>query len=204
MQSYSIETLKGKNIVVYDLEIKTPIDECPHGWNGHDEMGISVACAYDYREGRYRLFMDDNMGELVERLNEPDTLIVAFNQISFDNKVLRACCKKQLLPDDELNNYDMLHVSKIGAGLTPDARISGFKLDQHLKALDLPMKTGDGAMAPLWWKGGRYGHVADYCLADVASEKALFEYFWVHGKAATAYRMEQYPIRRPEIEEKII
>jgi len=83
-----IEFLTGKNIVVYDLEIKKPIEECSKGWSSHDEMGISVGCAFDYREMRYRVFMDDNILALVERLNEPNTLIVAFNHVNFDNKLI--------------------------------------------------------------------------------------------------------------------
>ena len=98
--------LEGSNIIVYDLEIKKTIEQCSKGWDSLDEMGISVGCAFDYRSMRYRCFMDDNINELVERLNEPDTMIVAFNHIKFDNALLRAT-GLPLKPDDELHNYDM-------------------------------------------------------------------------------------------------
>lgn len=193
----SLSDLCGKNIVVYDLEIKKPIEECSNGWNSHDEMGISVGCAYDYRTGKFRVFMDDNIGELVERLNEPDTLVVAFNHVGFDNKLLRAQ-GHQLRPDQELNNYDMLLVSRKGA-CGSGGRSPGFRLDDHLQALSLPMKTGDGAKAPIWWQQGLLGQLIDYCLNDVTQEKALFEYMILNGKAACKAYPNPYSVEMPKI-----
>lgn len=192
-----VSELVGKNIVVYDLEIKKPIEECKKGWAGHDEMGISVGCAFDYRTCRYRVFMDDNIKELVERLNESGTLVVAFNHIGFDNVLLRAS-GLPLRPDKELNNYDMLLKSRKGAGVGA-ARSPGFKLDDHLETLGLPMKTANGAMAPIMWQQKRYGELIDYCVADVQAEKKLFEHFWVHGQSATKFKPTPYDIERPEI-----
>jgi len=179
--------LEGRNVVVYDLEIKKTIDQCSKGWASHDEMGISVGCAYDYRSEKFRVFMDDNMQELVDRLNEPQTIVVAFNHINFDNKLLRAS-GFNLKPDSELKNYDMLQVSRDGAGLSVNARVPGFKLDQHLETLGLPMKTGDGAMAPIWWQEGKIGKVIDYCMNDVTQEKNLFEFMVKFGKCGSAHK----------------
>lgn len=186
--------LNGKNIVVYDLEIKKPIDQCSKGWSSHDEMGISVGCAFDYRLMRYRVFMDDNLQELTARLNEPETVVVAFNHISFDNKLLRAS-GQPLKPDNELNNYDMLVQSRIGANA--DNYAKGFKLDDHLRALGLPLKTADGAAAPQWWQAGKVGTLVDYCLNDVAQERALFEYIIEHRKVANGYNAVPYSIALP-------
>jgi hypothetical protein len=163
-------------------------------------MGISVGCAYDYRECRYRVFLDDNVEQLITRLNEPGTLVVAFNHIGFDNKLLRATpgLKVTLKPDTELRNYDMLLVSRKGAGSGMD-RSPGFKLDDHLRSMGLPMKTANGAEAPIWWQDGRVGAVVDYCLNDVTVEKMLFEQFYVHGQAACAQKPTPYNIEIPAI-----
>jgi len=190
--------LTGKNIVVYDLEIKKSIEQCSKGWASHDEMGISVGCAFDYRLMRYRVFMDDNIGELVDRLNEPGTLVVAFNQIGFDNKLLRAS-KLPLKPDDDLRNFDMLVASRLGAGQSANFRKGGFKLDDHLATLGLPMKTGEGALAPIWWQEGKVGKVIDYCMNDVAQERALFEDMWTTGTTACRFQPQRYSIQRPEV-----
>lgn len=191
--------LNGKNIVVYDLEIKKTIEQCSRGWASHDEMGISVGCAFDYRSMRYRVFMDDNIAELVDRLNEPDTLVVAFNHVGFDNKLLRAS-GFALKPDNDLKNYDMMLVSKDGAGAANEKFAKGFKLDDHLKALGMPMKTGEGAIAPILWQEGKIGAVVDYCLNDVMVERMLFEHFATHHTAACAYKSMPYAITPPALE----
>ncbi len=190
-----MEHLHGLNIVVFDLEIKKTIEQCSRGWASHDEMGISVGCAFDYRDNRYRVFLDDNICELVERLNEPDTTIVAFNHINFDNRLLRAS-GHPLREDSSLNNYDMLLVSRSGAGSSGNK--GGFKLDDHLRACNLPLKTANGALAPIWWQQGKIGAVIDYCLNDVMQEKALFEYMITHRKLSCR-DYKDYAIELPSI-----
>jgi hypothetical protein len=186
--------LAGKNIVVYDLEIKKPIEECSNGWASHDEMGISVGCAFDYREMRYKIFMDDNMQLLVDRLNELGTIVVAFNHISFDNKLLRAS-RYNLKQDTELSNYDMLIESREAAGTK--GMIKGFKLDDHLRALHLPMKTANGALAPKMYQEGKIGELTDYCLNDVTQEKTLFEYIVKNQRLACEYKPDGFEVRLP-------
>lgn len=178
----SMKSLKGRNIIVYDLEIKNVIDGKEVKWSTPEKMGISVGCAFDYRDYKYRVFMDDNMQELVDRMNEPSTVIVAFNHIQFDNNLLRKS-GYDLKPDSELLNYDMMLVSKKGANTTNPFH-KGFRLDDHLKHLKLPMKTANGAMAPVWWQEGKIGTVIDYCLNDVTQEKSLFEYMTSYKEAA--------------------
>jgi len=198
----TLQDLEGKNIVVYDLETKNLADEVG-GWGDREGMGISVGCAFDYREMRYHVYLDDNMHELVFRLNEPGTMIVAFNHIQFDNKMLRACVKDPaLLEDEQLNNYDMIKVAREGVkasgGRSTPGR-AGFKLDNHLEACRLPMKTGDGMEAPRWYKEGRLGRVVDYCLTDAAQERALFEHMYIHGRAANGAKPDGFAVRVPDL-----
>jgi hypothetical protein len=191
-----LASLAGKNVVVFDAEIKKPIEECSRGWDSHDEMGISVACMFDYVTMRYRVFMDDNIVELVQRMNIPGTLIVAFNQLHFDNKLIRAA-GLDLKPDDELRNYDMLVESK--QALCAGKYEKGFKLDDHLRMLGLPVKTANGALAPIMWKEKQYGTLIDYCLNDVYVEKTLFEHIWTEGTLACAFHPTEYKVRIPEV-----
>lgn len=195
--------LAGKNILVYDLEIKNPVASLTAGWESPDEMGISVLCAFDYSLMRYRVFMDDNLAEFVERANQPGTLLVAFNQLGFDNRVVRATKiggkPLALRPDAELKQYDMLFESRLGAGVDPNVRTPGFKLDDHLSTLGLPMKTGDGAMAPVWWQAGQVGKVIDYCLADAAQERNLFEHMYQTQTVACRARPAPYGVALPNI-----
>lgn len=200
-----LKDLKGQNIVVYDLEIKKPIDGKEITWGSHHKMGISVGCAYDYRESRYRVFLDDNMPDLVKRLNEPGTLVVAFNQIGFDNKILRLdemlqtkleAYERDPFPEDsKILNYDMLVESRLGAGVNMFAK--GFKLAQHLAHMGLPSKTDDGANAPLLYQNRKLGELVDYCLADVRAEKSLFDYVYIKCQMATEGHPEFYTVRDP-------
>lgn len=189
------DDLIGKNIVVYDLEIKNEIDGKKITWADFDKMGISVGCAFDYREMRFRVFLDDNINDLVNRLNEPDTLIVAFNHISFDNNLLRKNASVKLNIDENLRNYDMLLESKkaVKAGKFD----KGFKLDDHLQTMNLKMKTANGAMAPIWYSQGKIGQVVDYCLNDVTVEKALFEHIYVNGTMASLNNPTPYAVSAP-------
>lgn len=185
--------LEGKNIVVFDLETSRPVEQCSNGWKSLDEMGISVGCAFDYRENRFRIFMKDNLQSLVDRLNEPGTTIVAFNHVSFDNQLLRAC-GYNLKPDEALINYDMLQISREGARGSQFSK--GFKLDDHLRVLSLPMKTGAGAMAPILFQEGKLGELVDYCVQDVSAEKSLFEWIQKNGTLACEFKRQEYPVRR--------
>jgi hypothetical protein len=196
----NLDYLKGKNIVVYDLEIKKRVEECTNGWASFDEMGISVGCAFDYRTMQYRVFMDDNIKGLVSRLNEPKTTVVAFNQTSFDNKLLRAT-GLGLKPDEDLWNYDMLVESRLGSQelKKPGDSRSGFKLDDHLEVIGLPRKTAHGAAAPMMWQNGSLGTLVDYCLNDVHVERRLFEHIWEFGMLACRGQTIPYPVRKPGV-----
>lgn len=191
-------------IIVYDLEIQTPIDNVKVKWADHDKMGISVGCAYDYNSGEYKVFMEDNLQELVDLLNASD-LVVAFNHIGFDNPLLRATGKnlnlaRQLKPDAELKLYDLLLESRKGSGWKEGDRFpTGFKLDDHLRATfgERLLKTEDGAQAPVMWQNAQLGKLISYCLADVHRERLLFESVWETGKMSNKKGV-QHPVRTPQ------
>jgi DEAD/DEAH box helicase domain-containing protein len=139
--------------------------------------------------------MDDNYAKLGARLNRAN-LIVAFNQIGFDNKLLRAS-GVDLRPDTELPNFDMLAEGRKAMGWDPSQRFpAGCKLDNFLEGTFGQgfMKTSHGEEAPRMWREGRLGELLSYCLADVVREKALFEYIWETGVAFTpAHGCHQFP-----------
>jgi hypothetical protein len=176
--------LAGKNIVVYDCEIKNPVDNKTITWADKDKMGISVACLFDYRTMDYSVFMDDNMEELTKRLNDAE-LVSGFNIIGFDNPLVNATTKLQIRPD--LPVYDILFHSRRSTGWDPLNKFpTGLKLDEHLKGTFgfEHKKTEDAAQAPEFWQTGQLGRLISYCLADVKREKMLFEHIW-NGKQVT-------------------
>jgi DEAD/DEAH box helicase domain-containing protein len=192
--------LFGQNIVVYDLETKNPV-KGEVTWDRHDLMGISVGCLFDYKDGEFKVYMDDNLDELAERLLAAD-LVSGFNISGFDEKLLIATMKKQSQRQDlveklqagGIKNYDLLYWSRRASGWVDGVKFpSGMRLDDHLLGTfgrDF-MKTGDGARAPDWFQEGRIGRLVSYCLGDVFREKALFEHVWNGSPVLTANHGER-------------
>ncbi len=172
--------------LVYDIEIEKAIagkgaplvgiDYC-EGWHDHEGMGISVICAYDYVTDRYRAFMKDNFEGFVSLLNARE-IIVGFNNISFDNRVIEAHGLMTTVAT-EPRSYDILAEMWRAAGLDPTSfhwkSHGGYGLDETAKANLNHQKTGHGELAPVQWQRKEYGAVVDYCLADVWLTKALFD-----------------------------
>lgn len=179
---------EGKNIIVFDCEIKEEIDGKIITWNDHDKMGISVACAYDYLDSDYKVYMDDNISDLAQRIQEAD-MVVAFNSLGFDLPLMAKTKENKFQMDlSKVKSYDMLYHSRRSVGWTDGARFpSGLRLDEHLEATfgASQMKTANGAEAPLMWKRKELGKLISYCLADVKREKMLFEHIWNGGGVTT-------------------
>lgn len=168
-------------MIIYDIEIKKkilnkgekPINGIEYcgGWHDHEGMGISCICCYDYMEDRYRTFMEDNMQDFALLVKSRDT-IIGFNNIGFDNKILAHQGQEppeQVLKYLNERSYDILaEILNAGGGWCG--------LDAMVKANGLGVgKTGNGAMAPVWYQVGRIGKLVDYCMADVWLTKKLLD-----------------------------
>lgn len=180
--------------LIYDIEIvkgilgrsEDPLEDIEYcaGWHDHANMGISVICAWDCLTGRPRVFLEDNFGEFCA-LMEAREFLVGFNNIGFDNKVIRAA-GLPIYRDMDFWSYDILAEMWRSAGLDPTKFYwkthGGYKLDDTAKVnLDGAHKTGHGALAPVQWQRGEIGAVVDYCMADVMLTKGLFDRIVEHG-----------------------
>lgn len=86
-------------MLIYDCEIIKAIEDKKHpkqdgiescfGWHDHENMGLSCVCCYDYLTDRYRVFLEDDW-EWLQSLFNVGGPLVGFNNIGFDNKLLRA------------------------------------------------------------------------------------------------------------------
>lgn len=182
--------LIGRDIVVFDLEIKNEIGKNGVTWDTYEKMGISVGVSFSFRTLEYRIFMDDNIADLAEQLNQAE-LAVGFNILGFDLPLLNATVPGKLKPRAEMNVYDMLEQSRISMGWDPGKRYDkypvGLKLDNHLRGTfgDNYKKTEAGADAPLFWQRGQLGRLVSYCVADVKRECSLFRHVWDRGEYTT-------------------
>lgn len=170
-------------MLIYDLEVERAIPsrntprlegvEYCGGWTDYEGMGISVVCAYDYAIDRYRVFTESNKEEFFYLLDTSDVL-VGFNNIGFDNKVMKACWGKE----PESSYYDILREIWAGVGLGPDFNRDthlGYGLGDVCLANFGLKKSGNGETAPVEWQRGWYGNVIDYCLNDVRLTKYLLD-----------------------------
>lgn len=185
-----ISQLAGKNIVVYDCEIKHVIDQVNITWNDHHKMGLSVACLFDYETMDYVVYLERDLQNLCNRLNGAE-MVVGFNTEGFDEKLLRG------LGGDltKLKNWDMLYWCRRATGWTDRQRFpSGLKLDDVLEGTfgKEHMKTDHGSQAPIMWREGRHGECITYCLADVKRERMLFEQLVGEGHFTTATHGKKY------------
>lgn len=175
--------------LVYDIEIEKAIArkddeklaeyEYCAGWQDHANMGISVIGAYDYAEDRYRVFCKDNMHEFAQAVEDAD-LLVGFNNIAFDNAVIQATWAPLVkLPENwQARSYDLLAEIWVAAGLAPKFSYPthlGYGLNAVCERNFGKKKTGNGAMAPIYWQRGAIGNVIDYCLNDVCLTKRLLD-----------------------------
>ena len=202
-------------MLIYDIEIKKAIQgkneevlpeiEYCAGWHDHKNMGVSCVCAYDYEQKRYRTFFEDNCAEFLA-LALTHNILVGFNNIGFDNKVLIA---QGWFPDFvngmpylwNQKSYDILQEIWIGAGLAPEFLYPshiGYGLDKVVKACGLAAgKTGHGAIAPIDYQKGNYGSLVDYCLADVWLTRKLLDLIIETGMVINPNTGKAISIRKP-------
>ena len=177
-------------MILYDVEIKKailgknedPMEEVEYceGWGDHEGMGVSCVCCYDYDVERFRVFCDDNISEFRGLLDHHDVL-VGYNNIRFDNPVLT-----HALTSDEESVAKLLEYlnSKSYDIFAEIRKVTGrmIGLDAMVKANGLATgKTGNGALAPVWYQTGQFGRLIDYCLADVWLTKKLLDKIILDG-----------------------
>lgn len=191
------------NYIIYDLEIVKAIPDRKYpslrgieycaGWSDHATMGISVICAYDSYEDRFRVFREDNLYEF-QQLLELRGPLVTFNGIGFDDKVLKE--NGIIVPKGK--SIDLLRQIWKAAGLGPEFQYPshvGYSLDAVCKVNGLQSKTGNGAKAPVEWQRGKIGSVIDYCLNDVTITRNLYRLIVNDGVLIDPKTKEQLNIK---------
>lgn len=156
--------MSGKNIVYFDLETQRSAQEVG-GWDRIRDMGISVGVTYSTELGRYRIYGEPQVGELVQELLKAD-LVVGFNHFRFDYEVLHGYSVVDLTQVPTLDL--MMDLQK-----TLNHRLS---LDAVATATLGAEKTAEGLQAIQWFKEGELLKIAEYCCFDVKVTKMIHEY----------------------------
>jgi len=157
----------GGGTVLFDLETLRGASDVG-GWGNAHRMGVAVGVALFLEEGRFAVFHEDGVGELVDALCGAE-LVVGFNVKRFDYQVLSGYtgvdyCRR--LPTLDL--LEELH------------RRLGFRIGLGHLALETlgAGKSADGLQSLRWVREGRLDLVEDYCRHDVEVLRDLY----LHGR----------------------
>lgn len=165
--SAKINTEEFQTIMILDVETRYSAEEVG-GWHNAHLMGVSIAVLFDGKD--YRSFTQDNLDAMFALMKQAD-LVVGFNTLNFDYKVLQPFCAYNLW---DLPSLDMLHEIKKRLNY----RVS---LDNLANSTFNLQKSADGLKALEWWKQGKLDLIAEYCTQDVRLTKQLFEFAKKNG-----------------------
>lgn len=157
-------------------EVEIPGIEYCAGWRDFNGMGIACVCTLDLKTNLSRVFFEDDLVELEDYLGDEET--AGFNTWKFDLPLLGEHGLVELVQDRYLSrHFDALREIWKALGVDPDHwtphKHGSWKLDNIVQATFGVSKSGDGAMAPIWWQQGKKRRVVDYCLRDVWLEAQL-------------------------------
>lgn len=182
--------------VVVDVEIQKTIEETPGGWDATDKLGVAVACVWEYRTQRMRVYGPEDVEALKARLFNADR-ISGYNIWKFDFPVIWGMSKSQWgigNQPQQINQEgtwlfektdDLLRRIWIALGIDPDNYRHGThgscKL-QHIALATLGVgKLASGEEAPVWYQQGKIQAVCNYCCDDVALERDLTDFIEKYG-----------------------
>lgn len=186
--------------VVVDVEIQKTIEETPGGWDATDKLGVAVACLWEYKGERMRIYGPDEVPALRERLLKAER-ISGYNIYRFDYPVIWGLPNRGRVLQLKEKTNDILQRIWRALGLDDDAidfteLHKGWNLDTVMKGTFGVGKIGYGGDAPKWFQAGQWAKVANYCADDVALERDLADFvdkygFVINGKTGQVLRLEQ-------------
>lgn len=152
-----------QNTVLFDLETLRSAEEVG-GWDRIHKMGLAVGVTCHLEEGRFDVFTEDLVAELVELLTGAD-LVVGFNVKRFDYQVLAGYTGIDY--NRKLRTLDLLEEVH---------RFLGFrvKLESLTRSTLGVEKSADGLQSLEWVREGRLDLVEEYCRKDVEILRDLY------------------------------
>lgn len=148
------------NEIFFDLETQDGFGQ-DRDFKG---LRMSVGVIFKNKTQEYSSFMEDEVNSLIDELFS-SSLVIGFNLLSFDYKVLKQYTQKDLFL---LPTLDILREAQKTLGF----RIS---LDNLAKANLKKEKKGSGLDAVKWWKNGDFQRLIEYCRYDVEITKEIYE-----------------------------
>jgi len=155
--------------IVFDIETKNTFQEV--GSNRSADLDISLLVIYDYLDGTYKTFTEQNMADLWPILEQTD-LLIGYNSDHFDIPLLDKYYPGELTA---IGSLDLLNEIRASLG-------RAVRLDNVAEATIGVGKSGHGLQAIEWYKKGEMDKIEKYCRDDVKVTKDIYEYALKHGK----------------------
>jgi DEAD/DEAH box helicase domain-containing protein len=195
--------------VVVDVEIAHTIEETPGGWDATNELGVAVACLWEYRTSRMRVYGPLELTTLQDRLLAADR-ISGYNIWKFDFPVIWGFSRAQWFAETGIagsgiastryalrpRTDDLLRRIWQALGLNPDGfsdSHKGWGLDAVAGSTLGYRKIGYGGDAPKWYQTGQIQRVVNYCADDVALERDLTDFVDRYGYVVNNGRVLPVP-----------
>ena len=153
-----------RDLVYFDLETQRTANDAG-GWMRKGDMQMSIGVTFSTATGKYEVFSEGRVHQLVERLRRAD-LVIGFNVLNFDYHVLMGYTVLDLC--SELPTFDLM--------LDLETRLGHrLSLDSVATATLGVQKTAVGLDAIKWWREGRISEIAEYCCFDVKVTRLIHE-----------------------------
>ena len=147
-----------------DLETQRTANDAG-GWDRKGNMQMSIGVTYSTRSGRYEIFDESRVHDLIERLRRAD-LVIGFNVLNFDYHVLMG-----------YTVLDLVHElpTAISCSIWREDRPSP-RSRRHRAGHIRRQKTAASLDAIRWWREGRIVEIAEYCCFDVKVTRLVHEH----------------------------
>lgn len=169
--------------IVFDIETQFTFQEVKYD---HKKLKVSVVGIYDYANDEYRIYRENELGELFPRF-ERASYLIGYNINKFDLPVLSPYYLGNL---GQFATLDMLDEVERSLG----HRVA---LDDLARATLGTKKSGHGLLAIEYFRKGEWEKLKSYCLDDVKITRELFEYGKKHGKLSllAASGLKDIPVK---------
>lgn len=168
--------------VILDLETKHTFRD----FQDHKDLGVSIACIYDYKDQESKAFLEPELPKLFPIL-ENASYVIGYNIKSFDLPVLAPYYPGNI---NHFSVFDILDDIKAIIG----RRLA---LNDIIKATLDKKKTGHGLMAIDFYKEKKWDELKKYCQDDVFLTKDIFAYgvkngelFYLNEKGKVSIKVE--------------
>ncbi len=188
--------VEDNKIVYLDIETMYLITDFPGGWkNPENYKNIRIAELGILQNSIYKTFEENNINKLIDELFDSEIdLIVGFNILQFDYKILEHYFSKDIMLSLQKNTFDIMlefdkFTGKAGWVSLNDISQRNFGMQ----------KTEDSIKIPEMYRNGEKDRVKQYLYNDLC----MTEKFYLYGKKGHIFKYEHKEYGRSQGEREV-